>query len=97
VESHEIPEESTDVQHIYHLTAVIEAGLQFVRTIIGTHFIYNRLKEDDKVAFLKLSLLLVNNCVILMKNKSFMNIGGKFDLDEDFDDFRGSYATGMML
>lgn len=48
-EQHEIPEESTDIQHTYHLAAVVEAGLQFIRAIIGTHFIYNRLKEDTRI------------------------------------------------
>lgn len=30
-----------------------------------------------------------------MKNKTFVNIGGKFDLDEDFDEFRASTSSRM--
>jgi hypothetical protein len=34
---------------------------------------------------LKYSLLLVNNCIVLMKNKTFAKMAGNFDLDEASD------------
>lgn len=51
--------------------------------MVGTHFIYSRLKEQDKILMLKFSLLLINNCIILMKNKVAANVKGLFDLDEE--------------
>ena len=78
-----IPEETTDIPHIYHIAAVMEAGLQYARTVISTHFIYNRLKEHQKIDLLKYSLLLVNNCVVLLKNKVFAKINQPFDIDQD--------------
>lgn len=35
---------------------------------------------------MKLGLLLLNNCIILMKNKTFTKISGNFDLDEEYND-----------
>lgn len=42
-------------------------------------------------------LLLVNNCVIALKNKLIAKVTGKFDLDEEVEDGYGtSYSNRKM-
>lgn len=73
-EESEKMEEHLDIPHIYHLSSMMEAGLQFLRSVLCSHFVYNFLKEDQKIELLNYGIFLINNCIILMKNQTFMLI-----------------------
>jgi len=55
------------------------------------------MNEASKIDFLMFSILLVNNCVILQKNKSFVKIKDKFDLDSNgFSDLSATNITNKI-
>jgi len=67
-------DEPLDIPHIYHLSSIMEGGLQYLRSVLCSHFVYNLLKDIEKIDLLKYGIFLINNCIILMKNQAFMQI-----------------------
>lgn len=67
---------------------MVEGGLQFVRGLLGPHFVYHGLSAERRAEVLGLSLLLLNNCVVLMKCGAFLRVTGQFDLEEEIGQAR---------